>query len=336
MMSGFVRLNKDSVFTKPPNKRIVAAAILVSLIVVVSIYSITDLWNGNDDLLELVYDDSFLGYHSASLGVKSLPVGMSDNMTYPRIEDLTLPIVCYGSIDLDDSDIVEEIVGRFWKTADLDTMDTSLISNDGERSPYLSITNKSCEIRLLKSGAVCYAVLSDVTRGVDHIGSVENATDLAYEFLKDHGGIPTDIGRVYAGSIPTFEDGTFINGSWYVKMHRRVSSYDIYGFSLCNRIWLEFDASTKELYTMKWHWPELEIEKDLTNFPSAEEIVEHYGMNSTEEIRSNITAFEIEYFVPQSVQRNSYDTSSDTYYIPPYLKIYTDDGRSYFLGMKLP
>lgn len=331
-----MRINKDSIFTKPLNKRIVAGAIIVSLIIVVSIYSITDQKDGNDDILELVYDDSFLGYNSMSYGMKSLPVGMSDNMTYPSIENLTLPIMCYGAIDLNDSDIVEETIGRFWKTADLDTMDISLISNDGERSPYLSITNKSCEIRLLSSGAVCYAVLSDVSRGVDRIGNPKNATDLAYEFLKDHGSIPTDIGIVYAGSIPTFEDGTFINGSYYVKIYRRISSYDIYGSSLCNRIWLEFDASTKELYTMKWHWPELKIDKNLTNFPSSEKIVEHYGMNSTEEIRSNITAFEIEYFVPPSVQRNSYDTSSDTYYITPYLKIHTDDGRSYFLGMKLP
>ena len=335
-MSEFVRINKDSFISKPPSKRIVAGAIIVSLIIVVSIYSITDQWNGNVDLLELVYDDAFLGYNSMSYGMKSLPIGMSDNMTYPRIDNMTLPIICYGSIDLNDSDIVEEIVGRFWKAADLDTMNISLISNDGERSPYLSITNKSCEIRLLRSGGVYYQVSSDVTRGVDRIGSTKNVTDLAYEFLKDHGGIPTDIGKVYAGSFPTFENGTFINGSYYVKMHRRVSSYDIYGFSFCNRIGLEFDASSKELRYMQWHWPELEIEKDLTNFPSAEEIVEHYGMNSTEEIRSNITSFEIEYFVPRSVQRNSYDTSSDTYYIPPYLKIHTDDGRSYFLGMKLP
>ncbi len=331
-----MRINKDSVFSKPLNKRIVAGAIIVSLIVVVSIYSITDQKDGNDDLLELVYDDSFLGYNSMGYGMKSLPIGMSDNMTYPRIDNMTLPIICYGSIDLNDSDIVEEIVGRFWKTADLDTMNISLISNDGERSPYLSITNKSCEIRLLRSGGVYYQVSSDVTRGVDRIGSTKNVTDLAYEFLKDHGGIPTDIGKVSAGSFPTFENGTFSNGSYYVKMHRRVSSYDIYGFSFCNRIGLEFDASSKELRYMQWHWPELEIEKDLTNFPSAEEIVEHYGMNSTEEIRSNITEFKIEYFVPRSVQRNSYDTSSDTYYIPPYLKIHTDDGRSYFLGMKLP
>jgi len=331
-----VRINKDSVISKPLNKRIVAGAIIVSLIVVVSIYSITDQKDGNNDLLELVYDDSFLGYNSISFGMKSLPVGMSDNMTYPRIDNMTLPLICYGSVDLNDSDYVEDTVKRFWKTASLDTMDTSFISNDGERSPYLSITNKSCEIRLLRSGAVCYAVLSDVSRGVDRIGSKNNATDLAYEFLKDHGGIPTDIDRVYAGAIPTYEDGTFINGSYYVKIYRRVSSYDIYGFSLCNRIWLEFDASSKELYTMKFHWPELEIEKNLTDFPSAEKIVEHYGMNSTEEIRSNITSFKIEYWVPPSVQRDSYDTSSDIYYIPPYLKIHTEDGRSYFLGMKLP
>jgi hypothetical protein len=330
---------------KNGTKRIITVISTIVLCVSgVSIYScyFHDDPNSSDEesiMRDLLYNDQYTGFNSTISGGLLFPVGIPNDLEYPPLENMTFSIYLYDNIDILSQEYIFNITDRFFPDIDIQNMTQEMKTYDRFDTKYLELSNLDCWIHILSSGAIRYQSKNKLLGKCDNIKSTENATALANDFLKSHGGIPTDISGIDAFGTPMFafiDDGSRINGSYTVHLYRNISGYRVYGSLLCNDIRLTFDSETQELYDMRWHWPDLKTAFKIENPSKVEDILEHYGMNSIAENKSNITKIQIQYHTPSSIVSGAYDTRNEVYFIAPYLRIDLEDGRYYFLSIKLP
>jgi hypothetical protein len=291
----------------------------------------------NKEIINLLYDDSFLGYNSSSSGSYEayLPVGCSENATFIEINNLSLPIYAYQPVNINSQEYQKGILERFFPQVNITEMKIEL-NDSNKESPFIRMSNDKCHIDLLKSGAVEYWAHYNYSQIEDNIRTKENATAIALNYLKNHGGIPSDIRDITITRLPMRVQNKMINGTYSVKIYRKIDSYDVMGNLLCNQIYMKFDATDGGLVELLWHWPNLKILFNLTDMPMTTEIMNHYQMNSGDLIRNNITNVSIIYYVPPTIQESAYDTRSDVYLLAPYLMVQTEKWNSYILGIMLP
>jgi hypothetical protein len=217
-------------------------------------------------------------------------------------------------------------------------MDINLSIKKGVENPYMEISNESCRIRLLRSGGVQYRSLNDYCRIEDNIGSCKNASILAFEYLKTHGGVPENISEVEGSPMIKFsyEDNSTLIGGYFVRIHRSIAGYNLDGNMLCNEITLTIDSTNLEVHDFEWHWLDLEETFSISNMTPVDEVLNYYGMSSMVPGHANVTFVEIVYQVPYTIQKGAYYTSSDIFLVAPYWMVYTDDHRVYMLGIVIP
>lgn len=286
---------------------------------------------------ELLYNDSVNGYNSAIWYGYFAPIGVAEDLEVPDLENLTFNVYTYSSVKLSD-DYIEDTIDTFFPDIDLKSMDIQTSTEHGEESPFIRIMNETCEIRLLRSGGVHYKDLRDYARSGNSLDSCENATAVADAYLKDHGGIPEDIDEVETSpmSLLSLENSSIITGAYCVQYYRNVSGHPLEGSSLCNHIMLKIDSADGTVHEFRWHWVDLDLAFDIVDPEPIDKVLDYYGMASPDIIRTNISWIELIFQVPYTVQEWAYDTSSEDYYVAPYWKVYTEDGRYYFLGILTP
>jgi len=291
-----------------------------------------------DDIVDLIYELKYLGNNPFSNSSLGLPVGVPDDFNPPYIANESYPVPSYNSVELDD-EYIRETVDRFFPGMDIDGMEMSFSEVGSPGVPYIIIEDERCYLHLLRSQAIIYELKNDLSFKEDAIGSYEAAQQLAMDFLAEHGGIPEDIHRVTVSKSTTRIGGDpdkTVVGVYVIKFFRKIGDSPVDRTSACQEIFMEFDAHTKELYYFRWHWPELHEDIILEEIPSLVSILEFYSFNNGGTSIINISAYEIQYRVPDLFHSHKYDASSEVYFVAPYWAILTDDGRMYFLGILIP
>jgi hypothetical protein len=208
------------------------------------------------------------------------------------------------------------------------------IESDFQTS-YLVLSNNSVEIQLLRTGALRYRVEEEPMILRDNIESKENATEMAFQFLEHHGGIPEDIGEVDAFPLYTIPDeGQIFFGEYIVKIHRKIDGYPVRGSSLCNQITISINAGTLEISEFKWHWPELRTVCTVEGIPEAMELIGNFWPTHNYSRQETVTHASICYYVPPNIQESAYDTHSERFFIAPYLFVGLDKRGTFILGLK--
>lgn len=319
----------------------IISAVLVVVVAAVSLYIYLQTesmeQSSDSNLKDLMYDESILGYNSTSWGSVSVPTSLPKDVPLPDTANLSLVIYHYATIDITDSDEYGDVIEKNFPEINISKMDVTTEYDPDYQMPYLTISDDDIELRVLRSGALVYRDKAGPLRKSDEIKSEENATKIAYQFLKNHGGVPDDIRNTDV--IPLYvipDEGPIFFGQYLVKFQRDIANYSVISSSLCNEISIYIDASNEKVIEYEWHWPDLNEAMALDQLPEAKEIIEFYGMANKGSSNLNITAAQICYFVPSNIHESAYDTRRDDYYLAPYLVISVENGQYYILGLEVP
>ncbi|NOQ53815.1 MAG: hypothetical protein GQ558_04320 [Thermoplasmata archaeon] len=318
--------------------KVLLSSVIVIILIIASITIViyrNEDDNQDDEILDLVYDEEYLDNRDTSNIITSYI--LSDELILPDTANLTLPIYQYRTYDLtDERDYLPHLL-RLMPDVDLSAMEVVINIETDYQTSYLSISNESIEIHLLSNGALKYRVKDEPLILRDNIKSEENATEIAFQFLAHHGGVPEDIRKVDATPMYRIPDeGPIFFGEYLVKLNREINGYDMLGSSLCNQISLFIDASTRRILEFEWHWPELQVVCSVEAIPEAMELIGNFWPTKNYSRQEIITHASICYYVPPNIQESAYDTRSARFYIAPYLFIGLDGRATYILGLKQP
>jgi hypothetical protein len=289
----------------------------------------------DSEIVSLVYNTSYLGYHSTVWGSGSSALAPSPDLEYPSLEGMDCPVYYYESVDLTE-DYVKSTVKEFFPDIDLDTMEVHTDDSKSSGVPYIVIENETIVIHLLRNRGISYELKRGLLKEEDTIGSVDEAEEIALDFLDDHGGVPDDISSIEVTPSWTFRsNGSIFFGHYYVGIYRKVDGYEMRGHFMDSTITFEIDSSNQEIVEFSWHWPKFREATVLEEVPSLESVLDSYGMNSTSN-EANITSVELSYMLPYIIQPNGYAASADLYLVAPYWVVSSDDGKYYYLGLVIP
>lgn len=307
------------------------------------------------ELIDRIYDDYTL---ESVAGDWWSPVHIQDvfpyvAFDYPNESIGSFPVYYYPTYELT-PEYVKAILDFFFPEVDMGAMVVDLDPIDEDASnesttfyppmlepDYVLVTNTTAEFRIYSHGGIKYRRLPQDEwndgPGIIQPGDEAHdiASDIAIEFLIDHGGVPPGPSTSYLG----WGRGGTISLSWA----RKIGDIPIKGPLDRYRVSVGIDMVSREVCSFSWHWPPLSFATELEDVPPLEDVADYFGFETELHdypgpFREIVYSYDLVYLMPPYMDP-SFDSSSDGYhYIAPYWVLHTVglDSPTYYVPFHPP